>query len=65
MAKECMLSTGKPSLGGLPNNSVVKITDRRDMTTAVYHERKASTQPTKHLFFYCVHIDIIQLDNVL
>ena len=39
MAKECTLSTGKLSLGGLPRNSVVRITDRPDMTSAVYHGR--------------------------
>ena len=31
-------------LGGLPMNSVVRITDRPDMTSAVYHERKAINQ---------------------
>ena len=35
-AMGCMLSTGKLPLGGLPRNSVVKITDRPNMTTAVY-----------------------------
>ena len=32
MAKECMLSIGKLTLGGLPRNTVVRITDRTDMT---------------------------------
>ena len=36
MAKECMLSTGKLPLGGLSRNSVVRINDRPDMTSAVY-----------------------------
>ena len=33
-------------LGGLslPRNSVVRLTDRPDMTTAVYHGRKATNQ---------------------
>ena len=58
MAKECILSTGKPPLGGLPRNSVVRTTDRPDMTLAVYCDRKASTQTNKsptstsfHVFF--------------
>ena len=38
MAKECELSTAKLLLGGLPKNSVVRITDHFDMTSAVYHE---------------------------
>ena len=37
MAKECMLSTGKLPLGGLSRNSVVRINDLPDMTSAVYH----------------------------
>ena len=42
MAKECTLSTGKLPLGGLPGNicSVVRITDRPDMTSAGYHGRE-------------------------
>ena len=35
MAKECALSTGNLPLGSLPRNSVVRITDHRDMTLAV------------------------------
>ena len=47
MAKECALSTGKLPLVGLPRNSVARIfTDRHKMISAVYHGRKASTQPT-------------------
>ena len=51
MAKECALSTCtcKLPLGGLPRNSVVRITDRPDMTSAVDHGRKASTQPTNQI----------------
>ena len=37
MVKECILSTGKLPPEGLPRNSVVRITDRPDMTSAVYH----------------------------
>ena len=44
MAKECTLSSGKPPLGCLSRESVIKITDRLDMTSAVYRGRKASTQ---------------------
>ena len=44
MAKGCALSTGNLPLGGLPRNSVDRITDRPDMTSAVYHGCKASTQ---------------------
>ena len=35
MVKECALSTGKLPLGGLPRNSVVRINDRPEMTSAV------------------------------
>ena len=44
MAKECTQSTGKLPLGGLPRDSVVRIADRLDMTSAVYHGRKAKNQ---------------------
>ena len=44
MAKICVLSTGNLSQGGMPRNSVDWITDRPDMTSAVYRGRKASTQ---------------------
>ena len=44
MAKECALSTGYLPRGGLPRNSVDRITDRPDMTSAVDRGRKASTQ---------------------
>ena len=39
-----MLSTGKLPLGGLPRNSVVRITDHPDMTSAVYRGRKATNR---------------------
>ena len=44
MAKRCALSTGHLPRGGLPRNSVDKITERPDMTSAVDRGRKASTQ---------------------
>ena len=48
MAKGCALSTGYLPRGGLPRNSVDKITDRPDMTSAVDRGRKASTQTNKN-----------------
>ena len=49
MAKECtcMLITGKLPLGSLPRNSVVRITERPDMTSAVYHGCKVTNQTKK------------------
>ena len=44
MAKGCALSTGYLPRGGLPWNSVERITDRPDMTSAVDRGREASTQ---------------------
>ena len=37
MANECALSPGKLPLGNFPRTSVVRITDRPDMSSAVYH----------------------------
>ena len=48
MAKGCALSTGFLPLGGLPRNSVDRITDRPDMTSVVDRGRKASTQTNKY-----------------
>ena len=39
-----MLSTSKLPLGGLPRNSVARITDHQDMTSAVYRGLKATNQ---------------------
>ena len=39
-----MLSTGNLPRGGLPKNSVDRMTDRPDMTSAVDRGRKALTQ---------------------
>ena len=47
MAKKCALSTGNLLQGGLPRNSVDRITDRPDMTSAVYCGLKASTKKKK------------------
>ena len=47
MAKGCALSTGYLPRGGLPRNSVDRITDRPYMTSAVDRGRKASTQTNK------------------
>ena len=44
MAKGCAPSTGNLPRGGLPRNSVDRITDCPDMTSAVDCERKALTQ---------------------
>ena len=44
MGKGCAQSTGYLLRGGLPRNSVDRITDRPDMTSAVDRGRKASTQ---------------------
>ena len=44
MAKGWVLSTCNLPRGGLPRNSVYRITDRPDMTSAVDRGRKALTQ---------------------
>ena len=44
MAKGWALSTGNLPRGGLPRNSVDRITDRLDMTSAVHRGHKALTQ---------------------
>ena len=54
MAKGCALSTGYLPRGGLPRNSVDRITDRPDMTSAVDRGRKASIQ-TKNVFPVCMN----------
>ena len=48
MAKGCALSTAYLSRGGFPRNSVDRITDRPDMTSAVDCGCKASTQTNKN-----------------
>ena len=48
MVKGCALSTGFLPRGGLPRNSVDKLTDRPDMTSAVDRRRKTSTQTNKN-----------------
>ena len=49
LAKGCALSTGYLLRGGLPRNSMDRITDRPDMTSAVDRGRKASTQTNKKI----------------
>ena len=44
MVKGCTLSTSKLPRGGLPRNSVARIADRPDMTSAVYSGRKKIKQ---------------------
>ena len=57
MAKGCALNTGYLPRGGLPRNSVDRLTDRPDMTSAVDRGRKASSQTNKQnnifLFLFC------------
>ena len=55
MVQECALSTGSLPWGGLLRNIVDRITDRPDMTSAVEHGRKASTQPNQALLKPCIH----------
>ena len=50
MAKESALSTGYMPRGGLPRNSVDRITYRPDITSAVDLGRKASIQTNKIRF---------------
>ena len=44
MSIECIPSTGKLPSGGLPRNSVVRINDHSDMTSAVYRGHEATNQ---------------------
>ena len=52
MAKGCALSTGYLPRGGLPRNSVDRITDRPDMisdvTVDVKHQPKQTNEKTKY-----------------
>ena len=48
MAKGCALSTGYLPRGGLPRNSVNRLTDRPDITAAVDRGREASAQTQNH-----------------
>ena len=57
MAKGCALDTCYLPRGGLPRNSVDRITDRADMTSAVDRGRKASTQTVKAT--YLVKFDLV------
>ena len=49
MAKRCALSTGNLFRGGVPRNSEGRITDRPDVTSAVYRGGKASAQTNKQV----------------
>ena len=49
MAKNCTLSASKFPPGSLTGNVMVRINDRADMTSAVYHGRKALNQRNKTL----------------
>ena len=49
MVKGCALSTGYLPRGGLPRNSVDRITEHPDMTSAVDRGRKASTQTQSYV----------------
>ena len=52
---ECTLSTGKLPLGCMPRNSVVRIIDSPDMTSAVYHGHKALNKKKKKTKTNCCH----------
>ena len=54
MANECTLSTGKLPLGGLPRNSVFRINDHPDMTTAVYCGHKVSNKIKQMPLWYSI-----------
>ena len=58
MVKECMLSTGKMSLGGLPRNSVVRISDSPYMTSADKQTNKSLQ--THHTFVKKIALMIFQ-----
>ena len=51
-----MLSTDKLPMGGLPRNSVVRITDRPDVTSAVYRGHKATNQTNKQMYYLYIKI---------
>ena len=67
MMKGCALSTGYRSRGGLPRNSVDRITDCPDMTSAVDRGRKASTQTNKHgtIKISCVFSTVSKREQLL
>ena len=54
MGKGWALSTGNLPRGGLPRNSVDRITDRPDMTSAVDGGGKALTQTKKRQMGTCL-----------
>ena len=71
MAKGCVLSTGYLPRGGMHRNSVDRITDRPNMTSAVDRGRKASTQTNKQnsnlktqYFVHCFNIKLMLFKNL-
>ena len=56
LAKVCARSTGSNRLGGLslPRKSVVRLTDRPDMTLDVYRGRKTTTQQQQQQSYWRV-----------
>ena len=62
LAKVCARSTGVNRLGGLslPRKSVVRLTDRPDMTLDVYRGRKTTMQQQCNMCETC-HLDLIHI----
>ena len=64
MAKRWALSTGNLPRTGLPRNSVDRITDCLNITSAVHRGRKALTQPKKQLFTHKNSTYITETDTI-
>ena len=64
MAKGCALSIGYLPRGGLPRNSVDRITDHPAMTSAVDRGCKASTQTNKQKLLFCEKIVYMMMKEV-
>ena len=69
MAKECTLSTGKLPPRGLPRNSVSRINDRPEKTSAVCRRRKPTNQNihtvyTQNKFEYSVFPQIFSTMSI-
>ena len=52
VVKECTVSIGKLPLEGLPRNSVLRITDHPDMTSAVCRGPKALNKKNRNIKHY-------------
>ena len=68
MTKGCALSTGYLPWGGLPRNSVGRITDHPDMTLAVDCGGKASTLTNKQNILVnklAVHIENFRYQSLM